>query len=227
MDRRLFVAGATGATGRTLVKIAGSRDIDLVPHLRPATAQKRPPDPRAAVFDLTNHDALVSALADRSTVLQLIGTMRKRFASGDTYETSDIGTTRALVEAARNTQVDHIVLLSSVGAGRPIGAYLSAKAHAEQLVRESGIDWTIFRPSSFDGAGHRPPWGVRGVTRALGLKRYEPIRIEDLAASLLHVAGTGSHRGEVLEGATLWAVVDEAREQGASALQLQGAETTR
>ena len=200
-----------------MMEIARGRDLDLVPHLRPATAQRMGPQPRAAVFDLADPAALVAALADRSTVLQLIGTMRKRFTLGDTYESSDIGTTRSLVEAARSTAVDHIVLLSSVGAGRPLGAYLAAKARAEVLVRESGIDWTIFRPSSFDGAGHRPPWGARGITRALGLKRYEPIRIEDLAAALLHVACTGTHRGEVLEGAALWAVVDEAGEQGASA----------
>ena len=43
-------------------------------------------------------------------MLQLIGTMRRRFASGDTYQTSDIDTTRALVRAAANASVDFDVV---------------------------------------------------------------------------------------------------------------------
>ena len=95
-------------------------------------------------------------MSECTTVVQLIGTMRKRFAQGDTYESSDVGTTRQLVAAATEAQIDHFVLLSSVGADKPMGAYLKAKAEAERIVFDSGIPWTVFRPSSFDGGGHRP-----------------------------------------------------------------------
>ena len=53
-------------------------------------------------------------------------------------------------------------------------AEAKAKAAAERIVTESGIDWTIFRPSSFIGAGHGLPWGVPGLIRALGPQRYHP-----------------------------------------------------
>ena len=185
--RRIFIAGATGATGRSLVPLASIEGISIVPHIRPATARGLadavPPD--AAVLDLDDSTALAAAMAPCTTVLQLIGTTRKRFTDGDTYETSDIGTTRSLVEAAQATEVDHIVLLSSVGAGRPMGAYLKAKAAAEGLVRGSGIDWTVFRPSAFVGGGHSVPWGTIGFTKTLGLKRYQPIPIGD--EHLLHL----------------------------------------
>ena len=114
--RRIFVAGSTGATGRTLVRLATGLEVDIVPHLRPRTAEGRTLHPQATVLDLTDAPALDAALTGCTTVLQLIGTMRKRFADGDTYESSDIGTTRCLVESALRTGVDHLVLLSSVGA---------------------------------------------------------------------------------------------------------------
>lgn len=213
--RAVFVAGSTGATGRTLLRLADGRPLELRPHLRPATAARQTaPDPRAAVVDLEDADALAAAVKGCTTVIQLIGTMRKRFASGDTYETSDIGTTRALVRAAKATGVDHFVLLSSVGAGRPIGAYLKAKATAEALVRDSGLRWTIFRPSAFEGEYHRPIPGARRLTRALGLRRYEPIRLEDLAGAMLYVIEHRLPLNEVLEGDALWQTVDAAHRCG-------------
>ncbi len=206
--RRIFIAGANGATGRTLRRLHDGPH--LVPHFRPQTAARDGAPEGAAVLDLGDRDALHAALADCTTVVQLIGTMRKRFASGDTYASSDIGTTRQLVEAARGTKVDHVVLLSSVGAGRPMGAYLQAKAEAERIVRECGIPWTIFRPSAFDGEGHRAPPGMGTLTRALGLAKYRPIPIESLASAIHRVACDRAPLEAVLEGDALWAVVDGA-----------------
>jgi len=206
-QRKLFVAGSTGATGRTLVPLATASGIDIVPHLRPASAAGRDLHPQSAVLDLADAAALDAAMSGCTTVVQLIGTMRKRFSAGDTYESSDIGTTRQLVESAQRCGADHVVLLSSVGAGKPTGGYLRAKAQAEAIAIGSGLGWTIFRPSSFDGAGHRPPPGMALFTRLLGLDRFRPIPIEQLAAAILHVAASGEPRGVVLEGDSLWAQV--------------------
>jgi uncharacterized protein YbjT (DUF2867 family) len=162
------------------------------------------------VFELSDADALARAMAGCTTVIQLIGTMRKRFAAGDTYETSDIGTTRQLVDAAVRAGVDHVVLLSSVGAGKPMGAYLQAKARAEAIVRESGLAYTIFRPSAFYGEGHVGIPGAKTVLSALGWRRYEPIAVEALAAGILHAALTRAPLGVALEGQPLWSVVEAA-----------------
>jgi uncharacterized protein YbjT (DUF2867 family) len=185
------------------------RGVDVVPHLRPATAAGKTVYEQAVVLELQDTEALAEAMSGCTTVIQLIGTMRKRFSSGDTYETSDIGTTRQLIEASKLCGVEHLVLLSSVGAGKPMGAYLKAKAKAEALVTGSGIDWTIFRPSAFDGAGHRAPPGLAMMTRLLGMDRYRPIPIEQLAGAILHTAILGAPRNTVLEGTSLWRVVDE------------------
>jgi len=201
---RLFIAGSTGATGRTLVRLATQRGVDIVPHVRPATARGRELHPQSAVCDLQDQAVLDAALTGCTAIVQLIGTMRKRFATGDTYESSDIGTTQLLVDAALRCGVGHIVLLSSVGAGNPVGPYLIAKAKAESIVTRSDLSWTIVRPSSFDGEGHRPPPGMAMLTGLLGLKRYKPIRIEQLAAAILTAACDEPGRNTILEGESLW-----------------------
>lgn len=208
--RKIFVAGSTGATGRVLVPMAERWGLDIVPHVRPQTADKGSVHPKAAVFDLGDAEALHAALEGCTTIVQLIGTMRSRFAAGDTYETSDVGTTRMLVAAGRRRLLDHFVLLSSVGADKPFVPYLKAKAEAEATVRGSMIPFTIVRPSSLKGDDRRPPPGLGAVTRALGLRKYEPISIADLSRVLLHVAATGRWQGQVLEGESLWQVAAEA-----------------
>src|SRR4051812_636413 len=118
--RKIFVAGSTGATGQLLVPLARERGLEVVPHVRPKSAGKGAAG--AVAFELSDAAALEKALTGCTTVISLIGTMRKRFKSGDTYETSDIATAEQLAAAAKKVGVDHFVLLSAVGAGSPVGA---------------------------------------------------------------------------------------------------------
>jgi uncharacterized protein YbjT (DUF2867 family) len=217
----VFVAGATGATGQVLVPIAAAAGVELRLHVRPATATKSPlgADPRARIFDLGDADALREALRGCDAVVSLIGTMRSRFATGDTYATSDVGTTRALVDAARAAGVPRFLLLSSVGAGGG-GAYLQMKGECEALVRSSGLAWTIFRPSALaspktGSAGtHGKRWvppgataltaalrGVPGIGALVAL--YGPVPIEVLASAMVRTLQT-PRDGQIIEGAALW-----------------------
>ncbi len=206
--RRIFVAGATGAVGQVLLQLAPKQQADVVAHARPKSASKV--SGQVAAIELSD-PKLADAMRGCTTVVQLIGTMRKRFSSGDTYETSDIGTTRQLVDAAKECgTVDHVVLLSSVGAGSPTGAYLKAKAEAERIVTVSGIPYTIFRPSAFaDREGVFIP-GMGAITRLLGLKKYEPIKLAELASAILWSALNRAPLGVALEGASLWDIVTKA-----------------
>lgn len=197
--RVLFVAGASGAVGKTVVRLAGATSV--VPHYRKPPEGGAPPG--AAIFALDDRERLVASLRGATTVAQLIGTMRKRFAAGDTYESSDIGTTARLVEAAKEAgSIDHIILLSSVGAGRPTGAYLQAKAKAEAMVTASGIPFTILRPSAFLGEGRGA--GL-GLFAHLPLGKYRPVKVEELAKTIVRIAATRAPLDAVLEGGTLYA----------------------
>lgn len=205
--RRIFVAGSTGATGQVLVPALRAAGLEVVPHVRPKSAGRARPGDGAAVLELSDAAALTAALRGCTTVVSLIGTMKKRFAAGDTYEASDVATARQLAAAAKAAGVDHFILLSSAGAGSGLGAYLQAKQRAEAAVRESGVPFTIFRPSSFIGGGHRAPPLLDALTRALGVWGARPIRLEQLAAALVRCAKERAPLDAVLEGRALWALV--------------------
>ena len=69
-------------------------------------------------------------------------------------ETMDYGGAAKLVEAAERHGVSRYLMLSSMGAGDPesgseaMQPYLRAKARADERLRESGLRYTIIRPSS-------------------------------------------------------------------------------
>ncbi len=219
---RIFVAGATGATGAVFVPLAAARGHELRLHVRPQTASRHAfgEDPRAQVLDLANADALAAAVRGCDAIVSLVGTMRARFGAGDTYESADIGSTRQLAEAARREGVPRFLLLSSFGAGG-MGAYLQMKGECERIVRETpGLRWTIFRPAALvspDGEaggahGKREVPGVAitagGLMRRLpGLRAvaddWRPMPLEVLANAMVCVLET-PRDNSILSGRDLW-----------------------
>src|ERR1700694_4644184 len=115
----VLVAGATGAVGTVVVPELRAAGLSVIPHVRPKTAAKHPmgKDPDALICDLSDAAALDAAMARVQAVVCLVGTMKKRFATGDTYESSDYQPVVYLVESARRAGPDarHFVLLSSFG----------------------------------------------------------------------------------------------------------------
>lgn len=177
MSLRLFVAGATGATGQVFLPMATAAGVDLRFQVRPRTAPRTPlaQDPRARILDLADEAALADALAGRDAVLSLVGTMRARFEDGDTYESADVASTRQLVAGAKAAGVPRIALLSSVGAGGP-GAYLQMKGACERVVTDSGLGWDIFRPSALVSPADGPV-GTHG-------RRHVPGFVVSMGATL-------------------------------------------
>ena len=213
---KFFLAGATGAVGTIVLPFAESEGHVVVPHVRPQSAGKTKlrSHPNACIADLGAVDVIADAMRGCDAVLCLVGTMRTRFADGDSYATSDVGAVREVVAAAKAAGVARVVLLSSLGAGG-MGAYLQAKGEAERVVKESGLAWVVARPGAFaspdkapeglHGARNFPSAGAaffRGLAAA-GLRgfahRYGPMPLDVLARALVRAA-QGGHDGCILHG---------------------------
>lgn len=222
----VLVAGATGAVGTVLIPKLRAAGLSVIPHVRPKTAARHPmgKDPDALICDLSDSAALDAAMARVQSVVCLVGTMKRRFATGDTYETSDYQPVVYLVESAKRAGPDprHFVLLSSFGTRAGGGGYLGWKWKAEEAVRASGLPWAIVRPSTFDSRGsgaqpsdgreRRPPPLMGPVLSRLGavpgLRGFaddvKPIPIEVLARAIVRVVKDRAPRASVMTGRTLW-----------------------
>jgi nucleoside-diphosphate-sugar epimerase len=225
-----FVAGATGLTGREVVRVLAQRGIATFAHVRPdsprlAEWQKRL-SAQGAHVDTTPWDeaALRRRLAQVApdVVFALLGTTRARGKKAqretgqpDTYESVDYGLSARLLHATRaSCQAARFVYLSAIGVSQSSrGAYYRARFKVEQELRESGLRYTIVRPSFIIGERDDPRPGERlgskvadaalrlaGVLGGAELRdRYQSIAAPELAEALVRLAFDATAENRIVE----------------------------
>jgi uncharacterized protein YbjT (DUF2867 family) len=115
-------------------------------------------------------------------------------------QTVDFGAVAKLVDAAKATGVERFVVVSSIGAHDPASGpesmrpYLEAKAAADDVVRASGLLWTIVRPGSLTDDP-----GTGRVALHTDLGHRGPIPRDDVAAILVAVLDTPETAGLTFE----------------------------
>jgi uncharacterized protein YbjT (DUF2867 family) len=219
MTTTAFVAGATGLTGRYLTRALRERNIETYAHVRPDSV--RLPEWRerfsawGAEVDTTAWDEaqLTQRLArtQPELVFALLGTTRARgrrteseTGRPDTYESVDYGLTSLLLRATRaSCSTARFVYLSAIGVSEGTSnAYYAARWKLEQELRQSGLRYTVVRPSFIIGERDDPRLGERvgskvtdaalGFLGALGAKhlrnRYRSITGPELAEALVRLA---------------------------------------
>jgi NADH dehydrogenase len=205
---KVFVTGGTGFVGREVVRqllTAGHEPVCLV---RPGSEGKLPGGAGLSVRpgDVTDTASLDGALQGCQAVIHLVGIIRE-FADRDvTFDRLHRQGTANMVAAAEAQQVVRFVHMSSNGACKnaAIGYYRS-KWQAEQILRGSGLSWTIFRPSVIFGAEddfcNRLAELIRRlpVVPVVGNGRYSiaPVAVEDVAAGFVAALRTPASEGRI------------------------------
>ena len=213
MPKTVFLAGATGFTARAV--LAEKTDIAWILPIREGSRRLADfsGDDRVRVVRYDDPASIADAMAGCDAVLSTIGTTRAQFKEGVSYETVDYGTTVALIEAAKTVGAAHFVLMSSIGAGHPVGPYLKWKALAEKAVIASGLSYAIARPSFLMGEGRSVPGIVNDLIDGLGkvpglggmMADLRGIPIEVVAWNFVRLLETGPGENRILAGRDLWA----------------------
>jgi len=159
----IAVTGATGFVGRALVRellARGHRVRSLARDTRKASSVLPASDRHEVVIgSIADAASIASLLKGCDTCINLIGIIRevrgtRHGQQPQTFERMHVGATRILLEACIALGVKRFVQMSSLGAD-PDGKapYQRTKYQAEELVRASGLNWTIFRPTFIHGPG--------------------------------------------------------------------------
>lgn len=135
----ILVTGATGTIGSDVVRQLAARG-EKIRALTREPARARVP---SGVETAPGHHR------DRASVEAAMAGAKAAFLVG-VFGPDDAEHDRGLVEAARAAGVRRIVKLSSIGTGDPdLGVFATWHMPGEQAVRDSGLQWTVLRPSSF------------------------------------------------------------------------------
>src|SRR3712207_3988332 len=153
---RIAVFGATGATGRHVVGQALEAGHEVTVLVRnPAALGVRHHLLEVVVGDVAQARAVEEVVRGQDAVISALGTKRRR---GPVSVTSDGA--RAILKAMEKHGVRRLVVVSAHGAAesrRDRSLYVLAvwatqghkmrdKDRMEELIRASGVDWTIVRP---------------------------------------------------------------------------------
>jgi NADH dehydrogenase len=204
----ILVTGGTGFVGSHLIRLLRGDDI-------PVRAVVREPDKAQPLRelgvdivkgDIADKSSLEKAAAGVERVVHLVGIIQE--TAGATFSGVHVGGTRNLLEASRKAGVRHFVYQSALGT-RP-GArsrYYRTKWEAEELVRASGIAFTILRPSLIYGPGDQFTIRLAEMIRmspvlpviGTGRSRVQPISVDDVAACVRKIVTSDSFLNEIYE----------------------------
>jgi putative NADH-flavin reductase len=191
---KILVLGATGATGRLIVNQAVARGYDVTVLVRSAGKASDITGAKLIVGDARDETALRAALEGRDAVVSALGTPVSPFREVTLLSTA----TRALVSAMKAEQVSRLVCITGMGAGDSAGhggfiadnvifPLLLKKVYAdknrqEAIVRNSGLNWVLVRPSILN---NKPGRGsIRALTDLSGFHGGSIAR-EDVAKFVL------------------------------------------
>ena len=170
---KILVLGSTGGTGRLIVRQALARGHDVTALVRSAEKAMGLDGAQLIVGDARDEQVLRNAVAGQDVVISALGTAASPFR--EVTLLSDA--TRALVSVMKAEGVSRLICITGLGAGDSAGhggflfdkvifplllrKVYSDKNRQEAIVRSSGLDWVLVRPSVLN---NKPG---RGTTRAL------------------------------------------------------------
>lgn len=158
--KRIVVTGATGFVGSAVVRELTASGRTAVCLVRDAgkLAGKTRDLASAAVVPVVgsafDENALATALEGADAAIHLIGIILESKRQGQTFHRLHVESTRQIVAACERAGVKRYVHMSALGArpaGDGVSDYHRTKWEAEEAVRASGLDWTLFRPSLIHG----------------------------------------------------------------------------
>jgi uncharacterized protein YbjT (DUF2867 family) len=161
---------------------------------------------KADFADLRSGEAWAPLLGGIDAVVNCVGVLQD--AAGDSSRIAHVSGPAALVEACERVGVRRFVHVSAVGAESDAGtSYARDKAATEAMLRASGLDWVVVRPSLVVA---REVYGGTALIRGLaglpwmlpligGEQRFRPVAIDDLAQLIVAQASPGASVRKTVE----------------------------
>lgn len=153
--RTIAVTGSTGFVGRHVVAelVKRGHHVKALARDRAKAKEQLPPAAEVVVGDILDDARLRDLVRACDAVVHLVGIIREA-PNGQTFRRMHTEATRAVVRACEAVPVKRFLHMSALGVSDLGPAeYQRTKFEAERIVRDSSLDWTIFRPGLIHGPG--------------------------------------------------------------------------
>jgi len=155
-SKRVFVIGATGTIGRAVVQALIYQGFDVVCFIRPRSMKK----------ELHQNESLFAGVSIRYGEVSDLQSIQEQGFQGEKFDVlvsclaSRTGAPKdawaidhqahlSILEAAKSAGIAHFILLSAICVQKPLLAFQHAKLAFEKALIESGLTYSVVRPTAF------------------------------------------------------------------------------
>ena len=213
---KVAIIGGTGFVGSYLIDAL--LDAGHEPHVLVRSGSEgrlhRANECELTTGDLDSPAAIDAVLAGCDAVIYNVGILREFPSKGITFEALQYRGAETVAEAAKRAGIRRFLLMSANGIDSAETRYQTTKLRAEAMIRESGLDYTIFRPSVIFGDPRGtmefatqlyqemvrmplPAVGFHtGLSPAGGEVLMSPVHVRDVADAFVNALADDSTIGE-------------------------------
>jgi NADH dehydrogenase len=214
---KIGIIGGTGFVGSYIVEALAQSGHELRVLTRPGSEHKLEVQSNCTAIpgDVSDEQALRMCLEGTDAVIYLIGILREQPRKGITFDALQRRGAERTIGLAEALGIERFLLMSANGIDAAQTPYQTTKLAAEERLKASSLQWTIFRPSVIFG----PPRGKMEFCTQLkaelidsplpaplfyegfspmnaGAFRLAPVHIEDVAAAFVHALEREDAQGQ-------------------------------
>lgn len=205
----ICVIGGSGFVGRHLCQQLAAQGYRVRVPTRDRERAKALillPTVDVVVADVQDPATLAALVQGCDAVINLVGVLHDARGKRG-FAAAHVALARKVVAACRANKVRRLLQMSALAAATDApSAYLRSKGQAEMIVRESGLDFTIFCPSVIFGPDDSFLNMFARLARALPVialaspgARFQPVYVDDVAAAFVRALADGTTFGQCYE----------------------------
>ena len=150
---KVAIFGSTGFVGKYLLKSLINYNHEIYTLVRNGSENKINDINHINIIngDINNKTSIEQTIMNCSTVIYNIGIIREFPSKGISYKKLHYEYAKNVIDKAKQYNVKHFILMSANGVKENGTGYQHTKYLAEEYLKKSGLNYTIFRPSLIFG----------------------------------------------------------------------------